>query len=107
MPTMSSELLVRRTVGEQPRGGTTPAAYQRLAGLVSQVDAEQQAQGNILFYLATPPAVFGLISANLDKAGFKKRGRGWTRIIVEKPFGHDLPSAVELNRVLLAHWSED
>ncbi len=56
--------------------------------------------------MATPPAVFGLISGNLDAAGFKKRDKGWTRIIVEKPFGHDLSSALELNRELLAHWRE-
>src|SRR4051794_11073701 len=84
-----------------------PDAYRRLADLVARLDAEQQAGGNVLFYLATPPPVFGMISTNLDRAGFKKRARGWTRLIVEKPFGHDLPSAVELNRTLLAHWSED
>ena len=42
-------------------------------------------------------SVFGLISGHLSDAGFKKREKGWTRIIVEKPFGHDLPSAIELN----------
>ena len=56
--------------------------------------------------MATPPSVFGLISDHLDKAGFKKRDTGWKRIIVEKPFGHDLPSAIELNREMLAHWQE-
>jgi glucose-6-phosphate 1-dehydrogenase len=90
-----------------PGSFSDPAAYQRLAALVAKLDAEYQAGGNILFYLAAPPAVFGLISRNLDQAGFKQRGKGWTRIIVEKPFGQDLPSAVELNRTLLAHWSED
>jgi glucose-6-phosphate 1-dehydrogenase len=84
-----------------------PAAYQKLAEIVARLDKEQQAGGNILFYMATPPAVFGLISRNLDQAGFKKRGRGWTRLIVEKPFGHDLPSAIALNRELLTHWTED
>ena len=36
-----------------------------------------------------------------------KQGKGWRRIIVEKPFGHDFDSAIQLNRELLAHWSED
>ncbi len=84
-----------------------PAAYQRLAALVDQVEARFRTAGNLLFYMATPPAVFGLVSTNLDRAGFKKREKGWSRIVVEKPFGHDLPSAIELNRTMLAHWSED
>jgi glucose-6-phosphate 1-dehydrogenase len=84
-----------------------PEAYRRLADLVSKLEAEYQTGGNIIFYMATPPVVFGLISRNLDQAGFKKRERGWVRIIVEKPFGHDLPSALALNKELLTHWSED
>ena len=84
-----------------------PAAFQRLSELVNRLDGEYQAQGNILFYMATPPSVFGMISTSLDKAGFKGGSRGWRRIIVEKPFGHDLDSAIQLNRELLAHWSEN
>jgi glucose-6-phosphate 1-dehydrogenase len=90
-----------------PGNFADPAAYQRLADLVARLEAEHQTGGNIVFYLATPPAVFGMISGHLDRAGFKRRPRGWTRIIVEKPFGHDLASAIELNRGLMAHWSED
>ena len=81
------------------------AAFARLHELVIQLDAKHQAGGNILFYMATPPSVFGLISGNLDKAGFKKLP-GWKRIIVEKPFGTDLPSAKELNRQILSFWDE-
>jgi glucose-6-phosphate 1-dehydrogenase len=84
-----------------------PAAFRELATLVRRIDEEQAAGGNILFYMATPPAVFGMISENLQKAGFAAQSRGWTRIIVEKPFGHDLPSAIQLNRELLAYWGED
>jgi glucose-6-phosphate 1-dehydrogenase len=83
------------------------SAYQKLSELVAKLDGEYQAQGNVLFYMATPPVVFGLISTNLEKAGFKSSQRGWRRIIVEKPFGHDLDSAIKLNRELLAHWRED
>jgi len=81
------------------------AAFARLFDLVGRLDAQYQARGNTLFYMATPPSVFGLISTNLDKAGFKKR-KGWKRIIVEKPFGTDLPSAQELNRQILSFWDE-
>src|SRR5262249_8381391 len=90
-----------------PGNFSDPEAYKRLADLVGKLEADYQTGGNILFYMATPPPVFGLISTNLDKAGFKKRAKGWVRIVVEKPFGHDLASAIELNRTLLAHWSEE
>ncbi len=83
-----------------------PATYLRLAELVARLDAEHQTGGNVLFYLAVPPPVFGMISVNLDRAGFKNRDKGWTRLIVEKPFGNDLKSAIELNRTLLATCSE-
>jgi glucose-6-phosphate 1-dehydrogenase len=81
--------------------------FRRLAELVNKVDTQVQADGNILFYMAVPPAIFGMISDNLVKAGFKDRPKGWTRLIVEKPFGTDLPSAIKLNRELLSFWTED
>jgi glucose-6-phosphate 1-dehydrogenase len=80
-------------------------AFTRLYELVTRLDAQYQARGNVLFYMATPPSVFGLISGNLDKAGFKKLP-GWKRMIVEKPFGTDLGSAQELNRQILSYWDE-
>jgi glucose-6-phosphate 1-dehydrogenase len=90
-----------------PGNFSDPEAYQRLADLVAQLEKQYQTGGNLLIYLATPPSVFGLISTNLDRAGFKKRERGWIRIIVEKPFGNDLQSAIALNKELLAHWKEE
>jgi glucose-6-phosphate 1-dehydrogenase len=89
-----------------PGDFSDPAAFTRLAALLADLDAQYGAGGNVLFYLAVPPAVFGLISANLGRAGLTRREKGWARVIVEKPFGHDLASAAELNRALLAHWSE-
>jgi glucose-6-phosphate 1-dehydrogenase len=83
------------------------AAFARLEEFVSKLDKQYQARGNVLFYMATPPSVFGLISGNLDKAGFKTYSAGWKRIIVEKPFGNDLPSAIALNREILKYWTED
>jgi glucose-6-phosphate 1-dehydrogenase len=84
-----------------------PAAYARMSELVTQLDQQYQARGNVLFYMATPPSVFGLISDNLERAGFKTSSAGWKRIIVEKPFGTDLPSAIALNREILKYWRED
>jgi glucose-6-phosphate 1-dehydrogenase len=62
----------------------------------------------VLFYFAVSPKIFGLISNNLAKAGFKDATEGgWRRLIVEKPFGTDLKSAQQLNKELLGFWSED
>jgi glucose-6-phosphate 1-dehydrogenase len=82
-------------------------AFARLSAIVSELDLRYETCGNVLFYMATPPSVFGLISDNLQKAGFKTSSAGWKRIIVEKPFGNDLPSAIALNREILNYWTED
>jgi glucose-6-phosphate 1-dehydrogenase len=81
--------------------------YERIAALVTQLDGEWQTEGNVLYYLAVPPPLFGVISAQLAQAGGTTADRGWRRLIVEKPFGHDLASAIELSRELLKHWRED
>jgi glucose-6-phosphate 1-dehydrogenase len=63
---------------------------------------------NALFYLATPPSEFAVIARQLGKAGLLKQSDGhWRRLIIEKPFGHDLPSAVALNREILKVAGED
>ncbi|MGA8147320.1 MAG: glucose-6-phosphate dehydrogenase [Gallionellaceae bacterium] len=79
--------------------------FRALRKQVAQLDAQYQAGGNILFYFATSPSFFGMLCSNLHQAGFKE-GRGWKRIIVEKPFGTDLESARRLNEAVLAHWDE-
>ena len=90
-----------------PGNFSEPQAYANLAKIVEGLEAEHHTRGNVLFYMATPPSIFGMISQNIDAAGFKAREKGWTRIIVEKPFGHDLASAIELNKQLLSQWKED
>ena len=82
------------------------SAYARLGDQIKTLDLENQIGGNVIFYMAVPPSIFGMISDHLDSAGLKDRGQGWTRLIVEKPFGHDLESGVELNQQLLKHWTE-
>jgi glucose-6-phosphate 1-dehydrogenase len=79
--------------------------FQRLKEQVAQLDAQYQTGGNILFYFATAPSFFGLLCENLFRAGFRE-GTGWRRIIVEKPFGKDVESALKLNKELLTHWDE-
>ena len=88
-----------------PAGFGEIADFQQLREKVRQLDQEYQAKGNVLFYFATAPKFFGLICENLHKVGFKE-GPGWKRIIVEKPFGTDLQSALALNRELHTNWDE-
>ncbi len=84
-----------------------PAAYQRLARLLDEVDTKHQTRGNHLFYFAVPPVVFSLIARQLGQAGLAREEKGWSRLVVEKPFGRDLESAVTLDRELQEHWQED
>ncbi len=81
-------------------------AYDKLKGLIAKCNVDHKAEGNVLFYMATPPSVFGLVSKHLEQAGLTKHDSAWRRIVVEKPFGTDLPSALELNRDLLKFWTE-
>lgn len=80
-------------------------AFAELRRQAEQLDQRYQAGGNLLFYFATAPRFFGLICDNLHKSGFKD-GAGWKRIIVEKPFGTDLSSALQLNAEVLSNWQE-
>ena len=92
-----------------------PAAFIRLGQKCAEVSAAAGIGGNLLFYYAIPPSLFGLVSQRLDEAGLTHMpnsagqpvgGKEWRRVIVEKPFGTDLASALALNQQLLAHWHE-
>ena len=80
--------------------------YRHLGERLAQLDAELDTQGNVLFYLATPPALYPLIVEQLGQAGLNRSDRGWRRIIIEKPFGHDLESARRLNEQVHAVFDE-
>ena len=75
-----------------------PEGYGRLNNLLNAIDHDRGTGGNRIFYLSTPPSQYPEIIQNLGSAGLNKSRKGWTRIIIEKPFGHDLASAGELNR---------
>jgi glucose-6-phosphate 1-dehydrogenase len=83
-----------------------PAAYARLRDKVRTVGDGTPAAENTLLYLAISPDFFQTVNELLDAAGFTALP-GRKRIIVEKPFGKDLDSAVALNRALLARWREE
>ena len=85
-----------------------PSTYQRLARLLEEMDRTFATSGNYLFYFAVPSSAFEGIVKQLGAAGLVREVPGhWRRVVVEKPFGSDLPSARELNRVLCEHLHED
>lgn len=82
--------------------------FKSLRVKLEQLDVERGTAGNRLFYLSTAPSFFGLISKQLGAAGLAKpKDKAWTRVIVEKPFGHDLESARQLNAELASVFHED
>ena len=82
--------------------------YRKLAERLKQMDKERGTRGNRLFYFAVAPDQFEPILENLKKAGLNQPAEGsWARVIVEKPFGTDLASARELNRLVHASFAED
>ena len=93
----------------QPGQFADRSAFRELAERLEQIDAARGTRGNKLFYLATPPSAYEEIIANLGRVGLQQQGdhgEGWSRIVVEKPFGHDLDSAVELNDSLVKVFDE-
>jgi glucose-6-phosphate 1-dehydrogenase len=81
--------------------------YSQLKSNLEKIDKEHSTHGNYFFYLATAPNFFGPIVEQLSAAGLMAEGDNqWRRVIVEKPFGHDLESAKSLNQQLLRVASE-
>jgi glucose-6-phosphate 1-dehydrogenase len=85
-----------------------PDTYQRLKELLAELDQKQSLGGNVLFYMAVADRFFATIAAKLGEVGLvDSSARGFRRLIVEKPFGHDLASAKALNACLLKWLKED
>jgi glucose-6-phosphate 1-dehydrogenase len=72
------------------------AGFHELNTLTAKLDEKYQTGGNRLFYLALAPELFGNVSYNLSEGGLLQT-EGWHRLVIEKPFGYDLPSAERLN----------
>jgi len=86
-----------------------PAAYNRLKQKLEECDRSRGTGGRRLYYLAVPPAFFPVISDFLGAEGMvtdPEKGGPYTRVIIEKPFGRDLASAKELNRVAVTTFRE-
>jgi glucose-6-phosphate 1-dehydrogenase len=74
-----------------------------IAAVLTELDRTRGTAGNRVYYLAVPPAA---ISTLLHEIGERRSAEGWTRVIIEKPFGHDLASAQDLNEEIKRHFSE-
>jgi glucose-6-phosphate 1-dehydrogenase len=88
-----------------PLGAGTPEDYRALAARLKALEKTHKFPGNRLFYLATPPDAFGPAIAGLGQAKLN-RSPGWTRLVVEKPFGRDPESAQSLNQLLHRYFEE-
>ncbi|PWG59566.1 glucose-6-phosphate dehydrogenase, partial [Bifidobacterium catulorum] len=76
-------------------------AFTRLSDTVSELDRDRGTRGNHAFYMAVPPRDFPVVSKQLAASGLSHSSEGaWRRVIIEKPFGHNLESAKELDRVV-------
>jgi glucose-6-phosphate 1-dehydrogenase len=75
----------------------------QLAETLTELDSERGTHGNRVYYLATPPVVFPIV---VEALGKRRATQGSTRLIIEKPFGHDLASARDLQQVIEKYFDE-
>ncbi len=76
-------------------------SFERLRGTIEELDKAQGTGGNFAFYLSVPPRSFPVVIQQLKKHGLADQtGGSWRRAVIEKPFGHDLKSAEELNAIV-------
>ncbi|MQA76965.1 MAG: glucose-6-phosphate dehydrogenase [Streptosporangiales bacterium] len=82
-------------------------SFERLRETVDDLDRERGTRGNHAFYLSVPPGLFPRTVEQLKSSGLADQGTGWRRVVIEKPFGHDLESARDLNRTVDAVFPPD
>src|SRR5215469_728881 len=103
--TFSKGLFYHQSEFDDPKG------YAELSRLLTRLDQERGTGGNHVYYLATQPSFYANIANQLASAHLAShdgnRAHGWSRIIVEKPFGHDVQSAMALNNELNKAFKED
>jgi len=81
--------------------------YSKIKTRLQEIDGECDTCGNYTYYLSTPPSLYTVIPGGLAAHDLNKNTDKWRRIIVEKPFGTDLQSALSLNKYLLRYFKED
>ena len=91
----------------QPLNYDSRQDYHDLKERISHLNREYEMPGNAVFYLSTPPKLYGEIPVHLAEVGLNLEDDGWKRLIIEKPFGYDLGSALVLKDILLKNWNEN
>ena len=81
--------------------------YKKLQDKLKDLSSKGIECKNKIFYLATYPELYETILRNLKQSNLNKQTQGWTRLMIEKPIGNDLPSAKKLNKLLLQYFNED
>lgn len=84
--------------------------YERISRSIQDIDRKFGTEGNCIFYLSTPPGIYLDMVRRLGESGLDhqgRSGRGWTRIVIEKPFGRDLDSALYLNQEVSRVFKEE
>jgi len=84
-------------------------SFIHLAKFLKRLDQKHQTQGNRIFYIALPPSLYKTVAQNIGKANLAKErenNNGWSRIVVEKPFGRDLKTAVDLDQSIRKFFQE-
>ena len=104
-PRPPSGISSRQHIHYQQGDFKKPPTYTALGKQCAKLEKEWGTKAHRIFYMATPPSMFGEIPKYLGKAGLA-RDREWARIVIEKPIGYDLESARALNAVLAASFEE-
>ena len=81
--------------------------YAKVKKQLAKLDDKFNIGGNYIYYLSTPPFLYKTIPACLAAHGLNEEKEGWKRLVIEKPFGYDLATAMELNKQLKQYFSED
>jgi glucose-6-phosphate 1-dehydrogenase len=91
----------------QPIDTGNGSDYRYVKEKIDEIDKTQHEKRNVIFYLSTPPSLYTTIPKYLSEHKLNKGKKGWRRLIIEKPFGYDLQSAVDLNMQLLKYFDEE
>jgi len=91
----------------EPTNTKSDEDFKKFKTRLEDLNETRKGGSNYLFYLSTPPSLYSVISKRLYNQGLSKEEHGWRRLIVEKPFGYDLPTAKDLNKKLLSFFNEN
>ena len=89
-----------------PGSYADPETFRELEDRLKHQEEVAGTQGNYMFYLAIPPVVYSSVIRQLGEAGLNRSDTGWSRIVIEKPFGTDLESARQLNEEIHEYFDE-